>query len=320
MILNIVFLIGGIALIIYSADRLVDGASAVAKRFGINDLIIGLTIVAFGTSAPELTVNIFSALKGSTDIAIGNVLGSNISNIFLIVGVAAIIYPIHIQDNTKWKEIPFSLLAVVILGILANDVLIDNADTNFISRSDGFILLSFLIIFLIYTFGMAKKGVLNSGSEEHIKKMPLWKSIFFIIIGLAGLYFGGDYMIEGAVNIAKALGMSERVIGLTIIAVGTSLPELATSIAAARKKKPDIIIGNVIGSNIFNVFFILGTTACISPLPFNDKINFDLIIAVSASVLLFVSTLTLGKKVIVRTEGIIFVLIYISYITYSVIS
>jgi len=318
--LNFVFLVGGIVLIIYSANWLVDGASAIAKKFGINDLVIGLTIVAFGTSAPELTVNIFSAVKGSTDIAIGNVLGSNISNIFLIVGVAAVIYPIHIQNNTKWKEIPFSLLAVVILGVLANDVLIDKANTNFISRSDGLILLSFLIIFLIYTFGMAKKGNISVDTEEHIKQLPMPKSIFFVLLGLIGLYFGGKYLVEGAVNIAELLGMSERVIGLTIIAVGTSLPELATSIVAARKKKPDIIIGNVIGSNIFNVFFILGTTASINPLPFSTEINFDLMIAVFASILLFISTLTLGKKVIVRTEGIIFLLIYVSYITYSIIS
>ena len=318
--LNFLFLIGGTALIIYGANWLVDGASGLAKKFGIKDLIIGLTVVAFGTSAPELTVNIFSALKGSTDIAIGNVLGSNISNIFLIIGVAAVIYPIHIQNNTKWKEIPFSLLAIVILGILANDVLIDQANTNLISRSDGFILLSFLIIFLIYTFGIAKRGNSQIAPEEEIKQLTIRKAVILILAGLAGLYFGGKYLVEGAVNIAKLLGMSERVIGLTIIAVGTSLPELATSIAAARKKKPDIIIGNVIGSNIFNVFFILGTTASIYPVPFNAQINFDLIIAMSASILLFISTMTLGKKVIVRTEGIIFLLIYISYITYSVIA
>ncbi len=318
--INFLFLAGGTALIIFSANWLVEGASAVAKKFGINDLVIGLTIVAFGTSAPELTVNIFSAIKGSVDIAIGNVLGSNISNIFLIIGVAAVIYPIHIQNNTKWKEIPFSLLAIVILGILANDILIDKAGADLISRSDGIILLSFLIIFLIYTFGMAKKGNAPIESDEKIKELPMRKSILLIFAGLAGLYFGGEYLIDGAVAIAKMLGMSERVIGLTIIAVGTSLPELATSVAAARKKKPDIIIGNVIGSNIFNVFFILGTTATISPLPFNSQINFDLIIAMFASILLFITTMTFGKKVIVRTEGIIFLIIYISYITYSVIS
>ena len=318
--LNFIFLIGGTALIIFSAGWLVDGASAIAKKFGINDLVIGLTIIAFGTSAPELTVNIFSALKGSTDIAVGNVLGSNISNIFLIIGIAAVIYPIHIQNNTKWKEIPFSLLAVVVLGILANDMHINGELKNIISRSDGFILLSFLILFLIYTFGMAKKGNSQIETEGKIKPMSIWKSLLLVIVGLFGLYIGGKYLVDGAVNIAKLLGMSERVIGLTIIAVGTSLPELATSIVAARKKKPDLIIGNIIGSNIFNIFFILGTTASISPLPFNSHLNFDLTITVFASILLFLTTMTLGKKVIVRTEGIIFLLIYVSYISYSIIS
>jgi len=318
--LNFIFLIGGTALIIFSAGWLVDGASAIAKKFGINDLVIGLTIIAFGTSAPELTVNIFSALKGSTDIAVGNVLGSNISNIFLIIGIAAVIYPIHIQNNTKWKEIPFSLLAVVVLGILANDMHINGELKNIISRSDGFILLSFLILFLIYTFGMAKKGNSQIETEGKIKPMSVWKSLLLVIVGLFGLYIGGKYLVDGAVNIAKLLGMSERVIGLTIIAVGTSLPELATSIVAARKKKPDLIIGNIIGSNIFNIFFILGTTASISPLPFNSHLNFDLTITVFASILLFLTTMTLGKKVIVRTEGIIFLLIYVSYISYSIIS
>ena len=191
---------------------------------------------------------------------------------------------------------------------------------NIISRSDGFILLSFLILFLIYTFGMAKKGNSQIETEGKIKPMSVWKSLLLVIVGLFGLYIGGKYLVDGAVNIAKLLGMSERVIGLTIIAVGTSLPELATSIVAARKKKPDLIIGNIIGSNIFNIFFILGTTASISPLPFNSHLNFDLTITVFASILLFLTTMTLGKKVIVRTEGIIFLLIYVSYISYSIIS
>lgn len=316
--LDFIFLTGGILLIIISANWLVTGASAIAKKFGINDLVIGLTIVAFGTSTPELTVNIFSAISGSTDIAIGNVLGSNISNIFLIVGVAATIYPITIHNNTKWKEIPFSLLSVIILAFVANDVFIDKADENFISRIDGLVLLSFLIIFLIYTFGMAKKNKVEESNEEQLKAKPMWKAILLITIGLIGLFFGGKYLIEGAVNIADLLGMSKKVIGLTIIAIGTSLPELATSIVAAIKKKPDIIIGNVIGSNIFNVFFILGTTATIKPLPFDFSINFDVGVSMLASVLLFVTTMTLGRKIITRSEGIIFLVLYVSFITYSI--
>lgn len=316
--LDFLYLAGGITLIIFSANWLVNGASSLAKRFGINDLVIGLTVVAIGTSAPELTVNIFSALSGSTDIAIGNVLGSNISNIFLIVGISAVIFPIAIQQNTKWKEIPFSLLAILVLGILANDILIDGSKENFISRIDGFILLCFLIIFLVYTFSLAKNKNTDDTTVEQIHTLPLWKSILFIALGLLGLYFGGKYLIDGAVNIAVLLGMSEKVIGLTIIAVGTSLPELATAVVAARKKKPDIIIGNVIGSNIFNVFFILGTTASIKPLPFDSSINFDIMIAMLASVLLFFATITFGRKIISRTEGIIFLIIYISFIAYSI--
>ena len=316
--LDFIYLAGGITLIIFSANWLVSGASAMAKRFGINDLVIGLTVVAMGTSAPELTVNIFSAISGSTDIAIGNVLGSNISNIFLIVGISAVIFPISIQQNTKWKEIPFSLLAIIVLAILANDILIDGSKESFISRIDGLILLCFLIIFLVYTFSLAKNKKVDTRGVEHIHALPIWKSILFIVLGLTGLYFGGNYLIKGAVSIAEILGMSEKVIGLTIIAVGTSLPELATAIVAARKKKPDIIIGNVIGSNIFNVFFILGTTAAIKPLPFNSSINFDIMIAMLASILLFITTITLGRKIISRTEGIIFLVIYISFLTYSI--
>ncbi len=210
------------------------------------------------------------------------------------------------------------MLAILVLGILANDILIDDSKENFISRIDGLILLCFLIIFLVYTFSLAKNKKVDDDSVEHIHKLPLWKSILFIVLGLIGLYFGGNYLIKGAVNIAEFLGMSEKVIGLTIIAIGTSLPELATAIVAARKKKPDIIIGNVIGSNIFNVFFILGTTATIKPLPFDSSINFDIMIAMLASVLLFITTITLGRKIITRTEGIIFLIIYVSFIAYSI--
>ena len=315
--LNYLFLFGGIALIIFSANWLVDGASSIAKKYGISDLVIGLTIVAFGTSAPELTVNIFSALKGSTDIAIGNVLGSNIANIFLIVGISSIIFPLHIQKNTTWKEIPLSLLAAVVLGIIANDQLIDKStDGDFVSRIDGLILLSFFIIFLVYTIEIAKN---QTEAEEELKPLPLSRSIIYIVAGLAGLFFGGRYLVEGAVNIATEVGLSERIIGLTIVAVGTSLPELATSVTAALKKKADIAIGNIVGSNIFNIFFILGLTSVIQPLPFNQESNLDILLTILASLLLFLTTLTIGKRRVDRTEGIIFVLIYIGYIVYSVL-
>ncbi len=318
--INILFLFGGIVLILFSANWLVDGASALAKRFGISDMVVGLTIVGFGTSAPELTVNIFSALKGTTDIAIGNVLGSNISNILLILGVSAIIFPISIQANTKWKEIPFSLLAIVVLGIMANSLFIEGTPTgNLITRGDGLILLCFMIIFLVYTFGIARHSVNAIAQTSDVKSIGVKKASILVLIGLIGLFFGGKYLVAGAVEFAKILGMSEKVIGLTIIAIGTSLPELATSVVAALKKKSDIAIGNIIGSNIFNVFFILGTTAIIQPIRIDTPINFDIGIALLSSILLFISTITFKKKRIDRIEGIIFISIYVCYITYSIV-
>lgn len=324
--LNFIYLAGGIAVIILSANWLVEGASSIAKKLGISDIVIGLTIVAFGTSAPELTVNIFSALKGSTDIAIGNVLGSNISNILLILGISCLINPIEILNSTKWKEIPLSLLAVVVLGILSNDYIIDGSvNGNVISRIDGLVLLCFMAIFMVYTFEMAKKQTVEFKVEQladvkpEIKSMSTAKAGIFILLGLTGLFLGGEYLVRGAVSIAKILGMSEKVIGLTIIAVGTSLPEMATSMVAAFKKKADIAVGNIVGSNIFNVFFVLGTTAIITPIPFNASINFDILVAVFASLLLFLTTITFHAKRIDRWEGIIFITLYIGYITYSIV-
>lgn len=323
--LNFIYLVGGIALIIFSANWLVDGASAIARRLGISDIVVGLTIVAFGTSAPELTVNIFSALKGSTDIAIGNILGSNISNILLILGVTCLINPVDILGATKWKEIPLSLLAVLVLGILSNDVLIDGSITgNVISRIDGMVLLSFMLIFMVYTFEMARRQTFSLPMDVYpsgvspLKEQSVLKSVLLITLGLIGLFFGGKYLVEGAISFAKVLGMSEKVIGLTIIAVGTSLPELATSVVAAYKKKTDIAVGNIVGSNIFNVFFILGTTSLVKPIPFDVSINFDILVAIVASLLLFLTTITFHKQRIDRMEGLIFLGLYISYISYSI--
>jgi cation:H+ antiporter len=318
-VLDAVYVLGGITLIILSANWLVTGASAFAKRFGVSDLVIGLTIVGLGTSAPELTVNLFSAIKGSTDIAIGNILGSNIANILLILGLSAAIFPITISNTTKWKEIPFSLLAILVLAIVSNDIFLNGADKNMISRGDGAILICFILIFIVYAFEMARKEKINSIPAENKNSMPIWKSIALIFVGLVGLFFGGKYLVDGAIQIARVIGMSEKVIGLTIIAIGTSVPELATSVVAAFKKNTDIAIGNVIGSNIFNVFFILGTTATIRPLPFDVSINFDVFIAMLASVLLFLTTVTIGQKRITRLEGLIFVALYISYILYSIV-
>lgn len=312
--MSYIFIIGGIVAIALSANWLVDGASSLAKRFGISDIVIGLTVVAFGTSAPELTINLISAFKGSTDIAIGNILGSNIMNIFLILGISAIIHPLVIQKNTTWKEIPLSLLAAVVLGIMANDVWLNNDPAgNSISVIDGLVLLCFFIIFLVYTLEIARN---QPELEENIPKMPIWKALVFIGISLVGLFFGGKYFVEGAIDIATQWGMSERVIGLTIVAIGTSLPELATSVVAAFKKNADIAVGNAVGSNLFNIFLILGTTAVIKPLPFSVESNFDIGVAILASLMLFLTTLTFGRKKVDRVEGGIFLLLFIAYIIY----
>lgn len=312
------FLTGGVVAIVLSAGWLVEGASSIARRFGVSDLVVGLTIVAFGTSAPELTVNVFSALEGSTDIAVGNILGSNIGNIFLILGISAIIHPLVIQKNTTWKEIPLSLLAAVVLGIVANDKWIDKSTSgNFVSAIDGLVLLAFFTIFLVYTFEIARQQT-SRETENEAKPLAVWKAILYVVFGLLGLYFGGKYFVQGAISVATQLGMSERLIGLTIVAIGTSLPELATSVVAAYKKNADIAVGNVVGSNIFNIFFILGTTALIKPLPFSEASNFDIGATILASLLLFLTTMTFGRKKIDRVEGVVFLLIYAAYLFYII--
>jgi len=281
------FIIGFISLI-KGADFLVDGSASIARRLGISSLVIGLTVVAFGTSAPELVVNLIASFQGNTDLAIGNVLGSNISNTLLILGVAALIYPIAVKDSTIWKEIPFSLLAVVALFFMANDILIDGADLSQISRSDGMVMLGFFVIFVVYLFQIAKKGVLDPGLDhEHIHKESIGVSSAKILAGLVGLTLGGKWIVDGAIYFGEYMGMSQAFMGLTILAIGTSLPELATAVVAARKKHPDIIIGNVIGSNIFNILLVLATTATITPLSFSEALNHDIIMVIATTFLLF---------------------------------
>jgi len=313
--MSIVFLIGGLVVILLGANALVGGASSIAKRFKIPDLVIGLTIVSIGTSTPELAISIISAIKGNTDIAVGNVLGSNIANILLILGISAIVYPLAVHKNTQYKEIPLGILAVALIGFCGNDIFFDSSSANVLTRIDGIVLLCFFIIFLYYTFQIATKSDIP---REQIKHQPMWKAILFVLLGIGGLYFGGKYFVEGAIVMAKYFGMSDALIGLTIVAIGTSLPELATSVVAAYKKNPDIAIGNVVGSNILNVFFILGITATIKPLPLNQSTNIDIAVAILASLLLFVSTFMVHKRKITRIEGIIFVTIYIIYLVYLI--
>lgn len=315
--MDIVSLIGGLFLILVGANTLTDGAASVAKRFNISSLVIGLTIVAFGTSAPELTVSIASALKGSADMAIGNVVGSNIFNTLMIVGCCAAIVPIGMNKGTLSKEIPLCILASVVLFICGNDVLINGSTENTISGSDGILLLCFFLIFLSYTFAIAHNG--NEADEEtKIKRMPIWKSVLFIAAGLVGLIYGGQFFVNGASGIARSLGVSESIIGLTLVAGGTSLPELATSVVAALKKNPEMAIGNVIGSNLFNIFFVLGCSATITPLNMKGITNIDLGVMIGACVLLYLFGLFIKKRTITRIEGIVMVLCYVAYMIYLV--
>lgn len=322
--MNILLLIGGLILILLGANGLTDGAASVAKRFHIPPIVIGLTIVAFGTSAPELTVSVSSALKGSADIAIGNVVGSNIFNTLMIVGCTALFAPIVITRNTLRKEIPLCILSSVALLICANDVFLNKAPENILNRADGLLLLCFFVIFMGYTFAIAFKPATATQTEQikpptteeeetEVKSPPWWKSILYIIGGLAALIFGGQLFVDGATGIARNLGVSESIIGLTLVAGGTSLPELATSIVAALKKNPEIAIGNAIGSNLFNIFFVLGCSASITPLHLNGITNFDLFTLVSSGILLWLFGLFFAKRTITRIEGGIMVLCYVAY-------
>jgi len=314
-VIDYLLFLPGFYLLIKGADILVDGASSLAKRLKVSDLVIGLTIVAFGTSAPELAVNISASYKGQTGIAISNVLGSNIANILLILGVSSIIRNVTVKENTVWKEIPFSLLAAIIVFLQANDVFFGAGTKNQISRNDGLEMLAFFIIFLYYIFSIAKE---ENIFEDEIPKLQLslGKSIIYIIIGLILLPLGSDWVVNGAVRVAKFFGISEAYIGLTIVAIGTSLPEMATSIVAAYKKNSDISIGNVVGSNIFNVFLILGISSVIRPLEFSTKNNVDVVMTVLASLILFFSLFVGKKHEVERSQGILFLLIYIIYLIF----
>lgn len=314
--MDFVWLLIGLALILIGANALTDGAASVAKRFHISPLVIGLTIVAFGTSAPELTVSVVSALKGSAGLAIGNVLGSNVFNCLMIVGCTAAIVPIQISKGTLSKEIPLCLLAAIVLFICANDPLINGLSTNSISRGEGLLLLCFFAIFMGYTFAIAHNG---QAEESTIPTLPLWRAILYIIGGLAGLIYGGQCFVDGASGIARSLGVSESVIGLTLVAGGTSLPELATSVVAALKKNPEMAVGNVIGSNLFNVFFVLGCSASITAMPVQGISSLDLGMHIVACLLLFIFGLFFRQRTITRIEGIALVACYVGYTTYLVL-
>lgn len=316
MLLDFLFITLGMALLIFSANWLVEGASSVAARFGVPHLTIGLTVVAFGTSMPELMVNILASTSGNSGLAIGNVVGSNTINVFLILGVAAVVKPLRVQSKTVRVEIPFSLLAAVVLFISANDMLLNGSSESVLTRTDGLTLLCIFVIFLYYTFRSAKADALAPATE--VKQQHLGLSIAMIVAGIIGLFGGGKLIVDAAVSISRMLGVSDTLIGLTVVAIGTSLPELATSVVAAYKGNSDIAVGNVVGSNIFNVFFILGVSSIISPLPLHSSANIDLLLTCLASVLLFVFAVAGPGRQIDRREGAAFVLIYIGYLFFLI--
>lgn len=315
MFLSIFLIVISLAVLIGGAEFLVRGAASLAKKMGISSIVIGLTVVAFGTSAPELIVNILAAIKGSADIAIGNIVGSNIANILLILGISALIRELSVKENTVRKEIPFALLAIVLVYLMGNDELFDKSNFNAITRTDGFSLIAMFIVFMYYTFGLAK---IEAKKEEKIKIYSYPKSITMISVGILLLFGGGKVLVDNAIILARLAGLSESLIGLTIVAVGTSLPELATSVVAAIHKQDDIAIGNIVGSNIFNIFWILGLTGTILQLPFNPAVNFDVLVCIGATFILFLAMFIGKKHKIERWQGGMFVLLYIAYVVYLI--
>jgi len=313
MIIQTLLVVVGFVCLIFGANWLVDGASALAKKYKISDLAIGLTIVAFGTSAPELVVNIIGSTKGYSDIVLGNIVGSNNFNLFIILGISGLILPIKVQSSTAWKEIPISLFAAVLLLFFINDFKF--SEPSYLSRVDGFIMLLLFFLFLYYVFNQMKKE--PDIQTEFVQKSTL-KIWGLILAGLSGLIIGGQLVVSNSVNIANSLGVSEKIIGLTIVAAGTSLPELVTSIVAATKKNSDIAIGNVIGSNVFNILLILSISSIIRPIEYNPKFNLDLYILVGGTVFLLTAMLTGQRKKLDRWEAGILLGFYLLYTIYLV--
>lgn len=317
--MSYILLVFWLVALIKGADYLVDGSSSLAKKYGISSAIIGLTIVAFWTSMPELIVNILWALQWSSSIAFGNIIGSNIANILLVLWVTGLITTLKVQKPTIWKEIPFSLLAVMILLIFANMNFIDGIKISTLLRSGGLLLIAFFAIFLYYAYESAKnqkQAIIHK--DDDITILPIWKSTIFIIWGLVALYLWGTRTVDGATAIAKQLWLSDFLISVTVIAIGTSLPELVTSIIAARKNDVDMAVGNIVGSNIFNILWILWVTALIQPLDFPAGANIDMLVVAVSTLLLFLFMFIGKKHHLQRRQSVIFIIMYIVYMVYVV--
>ncbi len=313
MLLSFLLLIVGFAFLIKGADWLVNGSTSIARHYNVSELVIGLTIVAFGTSAPELVVSIISSTKGLNDVTLGNVVGSNLFNLLLILGVSGVIFPLVVQVKTVWKEIPFSLLAAILLFLLANYTF-NSGEIRSIDRIDGIFLLFFFIIFLVYIFYNMKNNeeVLDAGFNE----MKPVKSVLLIIVGLASLIISSRVVVDNAVKVASILGASEKIIGVTIVSAGTSLPELVTSVVAAFKRRSDLAIGNIIGSNIFNILLVLGVSSIIHPIEYNVSFNTDILLLIASTVLLFAFMFSGKRHKLDRWEAGLFIAAYLGYIYY----
>lgn len=314
MFLQIVLLLAGFAILIKGADFLVSGASSAAKKYGVSNLAIGLTVVAFGTSMPEMIVSLISALNGESDASFGNVIGSNNFNLLFILGICGLIYPLVVQRNTVKYEVPLSLLAAGLLFVLVNDVDLFGGEVNELSRIDSVILLVFFVLFLMYIYRTMRTASDLGSDESAIKIYSLPISFGLTLLGIGMLVGGGKLVVDSAVEIANYFHLSKKLIGLTILAAGTSLPELATSAVAAYRKNTDIAIGNVVGSNIFNVFFILGVTGVVNPIQYNTALNFDLKVFAAGTVILMVFMFTLNTRKLDRWEAF---LLFIGYLVYT---
>jgi cation:H+ antiporter len=317
MLLQVVLLLVGFVILIKGADFLVNGSSSIAKRFNVSNLAIGLTVVALGTSTPELIVSLLSAINGKSDASFGNIIGSNNFNLLLILGVSGLIYPLIVQRNTIRFEVPISLFAALLMLVLVNDNFFSKDAEPMLSRWDSLILLISFGFFLFYVFrSMSRTTDVEEGPK--IKMYSTWVAIGLVLMGLAMLVGGGKLVVDNAIAIALQAGLSERLIGLTILAAGTSLPELATSAVAAYIKNTDIAIGNVVGSNIFNILFILGTTGLIHPIHFNVQLNFDIYILMIATIVLLVFMFTMGRRKLDRWEAFMLLGGYITYTVYLI--
>ena len=314
MLFSSILVILGFVLLIKGADWMVNGATALARKYHVSDLAIGLTIVAFGTSAPELVVNSVASVQGYPDIILGNIIGSNNFNLFVILGIAGLIFPIKVQSATAWREIPISLLIVLLCLALCNNFFIGNMPM--VSIADGLILIAGFAGFLFYVYKQMKTEPDKSSTVHEQSNLKTWTEIIF---GLAGLIIGGKLVVDNSVAIATQLGVSEKIIGLTIVAFGTSLPELVTSVVAATRKKSDLIIGNVIGSNIFNMLLILPISTFIRPIPFNVNFNTDLYLLAGGTFILLMAMLTGNRKKLDRWEAGILLTVYLGYTTFLVL-